>query len=169
MNLHRLLQHGDLLLDSSILGLQPLDQSQVSIEVKWTNERTALPDLDHHQISEREVEVLLAVVGLAPPVARLGDPLGRVVQLLLQQYILSRDVQRVTELTDLNVEDLVALVNGLVELLEPEFDCGDVEDTRHLHRPHPAHQLLTIALETRQQLTASPPRPRCCPRCRAAG
>ena len=85
MNLHRLLQHGDLLLDSSILGLQPLDQSQVSIEVKWTNERTALPDLDHHQISEREVEVLLAVVGLAPPVARLGDPLGRVVQLLLRQ------------------------------------------------------------------------------------
>ena len=45
-----------------------------------------------------------------------------------------------TELTDLNVEDLVALVNGLVELLEPELDRGDVEHARHLHRPHPEHK-----------------------------
>ena len=44
-----------------------------------------------------------------------------------------------TELTDLNVEDLVALVDGLVELLEPELDRGDVKDTRHLHCPHPEH------------------------------
>lgn len=40
--------------------------------------------------------------------------------------------------TNLNLQDFVAFVDGVIIFFGLEFDCSDIEDTRHLHCSHPA-------------------------------